>query len=202
MKLVPLGFQKPRPSKPTFQLPQHLYPSCLAQLAVFTCCPLLFLGGLICFDGFSSVNCSEDGPRNGAIRQKDVTCSIAWSRYIRIDFFNMFFLNTSEKITVVYINESISFDIDIRIEICTLSQLGYQKVSWKADRLVMLSSMLGNSEGQWRLLHLRQAEKVRAVIGSKLKIPKCSNDVWIDRVFFEKNGMYEDLYWFIYLELF
>lgn len=66
----------------------------------------------------------------------------------------------------------------------------------------MLSSMLGNSEGQWRLLHLRQAEKVRAVIGSKLKIPKWSNDVWIDRVFFEKNGMYEDLYWFIYLELF
>lgn len=97
VKLMPLGFQKPRPSKPTFQLPQHLYPSCLAQLAVFTCCPLLFLGGLICFDRFSSVNCSEDGPRNGAMRQKDVTCSIAWSGYIRIDFFNMFFLNTSEQ---------------------------------------------------------------------------------------------------------
>lgn len=199
---MPLGFQKPRPSKPTFQLPQHLYPSCLAQLAVFTCCPLLFLGGLICFDRFSSVNCSEDAPRIGAMRQKDVTCSIASSGYIRIDFCNMFFFwNTSEKITVVYINESISFDIDMWIENCTLSQLGYQKVSWKADRLVMLSSMLGNSEGQWRLLHLRQAEKVRAVIGSifwvKLKIPKCSKDVWIDRVFLKKTGcmmIYTDLY--------
>lgn len=41
----------------------------------------------------------------------------------------------------------------------------------------MLSSMLGNSEGQWRLLHLRQAEKVRAD--------------W--SCFFEKNGMYDDL---------
>lgn len=58
---------------------------------------------------------------------------------------------------------------------------------------VMLSSMLGNSEGQWRLLHLRQAEKVRAVIGSKLKIPKCSNDVCFLIVFFWKNGMYDDL---------
>lgn len=104
-----------------------------------------------------------------------------------------------KKNTVVYINESISFDIDMWIENCTLSQLGYQKVSWKADRLVMLSSMLGNSEGQW-LLHLRQAEKVRAVIGSifwvKLKIPKCSKDVWIDRVFLSTGCMMilNDLY--------